>query len=95
MGSDLDDASTVRTVGALVGRAGARQGAGVGPSSQRQEKLVPDSDEMKGRIKEAAGDLTDDKDLQREGKVDQASGKVKDTIDEASDKVNDALDRDD
>src|SRR4029453_14185961 len=49
---------------------------------------------MKGRIKEAAGDLTDDKDLQREGKVDQASGKAKDTIDKASDKVKDALDRD-
>jgi uncharacterized protein YjbJ (UPF0337 family) len=56
---------------------------------------VPNSDEMKGRIKEAAGDLTDDKDLQREGKVDQASGKAKDTIDKASDKTKDALDRDD
>ena len=42
---------------------------------------MPNSDEMKGRIKEAAGDLTDDKDLQREGKVDQASGKAKDAID--------------
>jgi len=50
---------------------------------------------MKGRIKEAAGDLTDDKGLQREGKVDQASGKAKDTIDKASDKAKDALDRDD
>ena len=49
---------------------------------------MPNSDEMKGRIKEAAGDLTDDKDLQREGKVDQASGKAKDTIDKASDKAN-------
>jgi uncharacterized protein YjbJ (UPF0337 family) len=62
--------------------------------NERRSKM-PNSDEMKGRIKEAAGDLTDDKDLQREGKVDQASGKAKDTIDKASDKAKDALDRDD
>src|SRR4051812_17339091 len=31
-------------------------------------------DDIKGKAKEAAGDLTDDKDLQREGKVDQAAG---------------------
>lgn len=52
-------------------------------------------DELEGRIKEAAGDLTGDKDLQREGKVDQASGKAKDAIDSASDKAKDALNRDD
>ncbi|HEY8645863.1 MAG TPA: CsbD family protein [Gaiellaceae bacterium] len=45
-------------------------------------------------MKEAAGDLTGDKDLQREGKVDQASGKAKDAIDDASDKAKDALKRD-
>jgi uncharacterized protein YjbJ (UPF0337 family) len=55
---------------------------------------VPNKDEAQGRIKEAAGDLTDDKDLQREGKVDQASGKAKDAIDDASDKAKDALKRD-
>ena len=37
-------------------------------------------DETKGKIKEAAGDLTGDKDLKNEGKVDQASGKVKDAV---------------
>jgi uncharacterized protein YjbJ (UPF0337 family) len=55
---------------------------------------VTNTDEAKGRIKEAAGDLTDDKDLQREGKLDQASGKAKDAIDEASDKAKDIVDRD-
>ena len=44
---------------------------------------MPNADEAEGRIKEAAGDLTGDKDLQREGKVDQASGKAKDAIDDA------------
>ncbi len=55
---------------------------------------MPNKDEAEGRIKEAAGDLTDDVDLQREGKVDQAEGKVKDVVGDASDKVGDALDRD-
>ena len=55
---------------------------------------MPNADEAKGRIKEAAGDLAGDKDLQREGKFDQASGKAKDAIDDASDKAKDALKRD-
>ena len=48
-------------------------------------------DELKGRAKEAVGDLTDDKDLQREGKVDKVVGTVKDKIDDAADKVKDKL----
>src|SRR5690348_11637979 len=35
---------------------------------------MPNKDEVQGRVKEAAGDLTDDKDLKREGKIDQATG---------------------
>ena len=52
-------------------------------------------DDAKGRVKEAAGDLTDDKDLKREGKVDQATGRVKDKVGEASDKIKETLNRDD
>ena len=51
-------------------------------------------DEAKGRVKEAAGDLTGDKDLQREGKVDQATDKVKDAVDGVKDKVQDLLHKD-
>ena len=51
-------------------------------------------DDAKGKVKEAAGDLTDDKDLQREGKVDQAAGTVKDKVGDASDKVKDAVNKD-
>jgi uncharacterized protein YjbJ (UPF0337 family) len=47
-------------------------------------------DDAKGRIKEAAGDLTGDRDLKNEGKVDQASGKIKEGVD----KVKDALHKD-
>jgi uncharacterized protein YjbJ (UPF0337 family) len=51
-------------------------------------------DEMKGRAKEAAGDLTDDDDLKKEGKVDRASAAVKDKVDKATDKVKDAVNPD-
>ena len=44
-------------------------------------------DEAKGRIKEAAGDLTGDRDLENEGKVDRASGTAKSGINKAADKV--------
>ena len=48
-------------------------------------------DEAKGRVKEAAGSLTDDKSLKNEGKVDKASGSVKDAVGDAADKVKDAI----
>ncbi|HEX2063148.1 MAG TPA: CsbD family protein [Acidimicrobiales bacterium] len=51
-------------------------------------------DELKGRTKEAAGDLTDDEDLQREGKVDQAQGSIKDKVERLGDRVKDAIRRD-
>jgi uncharacterized protein YjbJ (UPF0337 family) len=50
-------------------------------------------DDIKGRIKEAAGDLTDNDRLQREGKADQAEGKVKDAVDGARDKLGDIADK--
>ena len=55
---------------------------------------IRNKDDAKGRIKEAAGDLTGDDDLKREGKVDKATGAVKDGLDSASDKVKDALGKD-
>jgi uncharacterized protein YjbJ (UPF0337 family) len=53
-----------------------------------------DIDTAKGRIKQAAGDLSDDEELRREGKVDEATGSVKEKVGEAADKVKDALRRD-
>jgi len=49
------------------------------------------TDELKGRVKEAAGDLSGDQELQREGEADQASGKLKRKVGEAIDRVRDAL----
>ncbi|HEX9995087.1 MAG TPA: CsbD family protein [Acidimicrobiales bacterium] len=51
-------------------------------------------DEMKGRAKEAAGDLTGDRDLEREGKVDRAAGGVKDKVGDVADTVKDAVSKD-
>jgi uncharacterized protein YjbJ (UPF0337 family) len=49
--------------------------------------MAGEADEAKGRIKEAAGDLTGDKDLKNEGKADKAGGKVKDAVDDVKDKL--------
>ena len=51
------------------------------------------ADDVKGRVKEAAGDLTDDDDLKREGKLDQASSKVKEGVEKVKDKANDILNK--
>jgi uncharacterized protein YjbJ (UPF0337 family) len=48
-------------------------------------------DEVKGRTKEAAGDLTDDEKLKREGKIDRAVSSVKEKVDDAADKVKDKI----
>jgi uncharacterized protein YjbJ (UPF0337 family) len=50
-------------------------------------------DELKGRAKEAAGDLTDDDDLEREGKADQVAGKAKQFLEDAKEKGEDLIDK--
>ena len=50
-------------------------------------------DKIKGRAKEAVGKLTGDKHLEMKGKVDRASGKVKEMTDVAADKVKEVIDR--
>jgi len=53
---------------------------------------VPNSDEVKGRVKEAVGDLTDNDKLKNEGKTDQAAGKVKGAASDVKDKIDDVVD---
>jgi uncharacterized protein YjbJ (UPF0337 family) len=55
---------------------------------------IRNKDDAKGRLKEAAGDLTGDDELQREGKVDKATGAVKDGVEKASDAVKGAVGKD-
>jgi uncharacterized protein YjbJ (UPF0337 family) len=52
------------------------------------------ADDVKGRVKEAAGDLTDDQSLKNEGKVDRATGSAKDAVGNAGDKIKDAVNKD-
>ena len=45
-----------------------------------------------GKIKEAAGNLSGDEKLKREGQVDQLTGKVQNTVGGAKDKIRDKQD---
>ncbi len=54
---------------------------------------MPNMDNAKGRAKEAAGDLTDDDELQREGKTDQAAGDVKEKVGDAVDAIKDKFNK--
>jgi uncharacterized protein YjbJ (UPF0337 family) len=60
--------------------------AGEGGSTMASGK----SDELKGRVKEAAGALIGDKELKKEGQADQAVGKVKQKVEKMIDKVKEA-----
>jgi uncharacterized protein YjbJ (UPF0337 family) len=64
---------------------------------QEDRHMSGQMDELKGRTKEAVGDLTDDEEMQREGQRDQAAGDVKQKIEDAGDwakdKVDDVKDR--
>jgi len=49
------------------------------------------TDELKGRMKEAAGALTGDAKLKREGQLDQTAGKVKQNAEKVIEKVRSAV----
>jgi len=51
-------------------------------------------DEAKGRMKEAAGDLTDNDDMKREGKADRMGATVKEKANDLVDKAKDVVDKD-
>jgi uncharacterized protein YjbJ (UPF0337 family) len=49
------------------------------------------AEEIKGRIKEAVGDLTDNQDLKDSGKADKAAGKLKQGAERVIDKARDMV----
>ena len=51
-----------------------------------------DLDQAKGRVKQAAGDLTDNDKLKRDGKRDEAAGKAKELLEDAKEKGDDLID---
>lgn len=48
-------------------------------------------DKVKGRVKKAIGDLTDDRDMRRRGQIDETAGKVKDNVEKGVDRAKDAF----
>ena len=52
---------------------------------------MPNKDNIEGRIKEGAGDLTGDDELKTEGKGQQAAGTIRDKADKVADKVKGAF----
>jgi uncharacterized protein YjbJ (UPF0337 family) len=49
------------------------------------------SDQIKGKAKEAVGDLTGNKDLKSEGKADRRAGEAKEKVGHAKDKVEEVV----
>jgi uncharacterized protein YjbJ (UPF0337 family) len=52
-----------------------------------------DSDQVKGKVKEAVGSLTGDKDLESEGKADRRAGEAKEKVADAKDKVEEVIEK--
>lgn len=51
------------------------------------------AEDVKGKVKEAAGDLVGNDRLKTEGQVDQVAGKTQSTVGDAKEKVKDAIDK--
>jgi uncharacterized protein YjbJ (UPF0337 family) len=69
---------------------------GAAPSSMTRKgwcTMGGKSDQVKGKVKEAAGSLTGDKDLESEGKADRRAGEAKEKLGHAKDKVDEVIDK--
>ncbi len=50
-------------------------------------------DKAKGKVKQAVGDLTGNKDLKKQGKADERAGKAKGFVADVKDKADDVVDK--
>ncbi|HDA0942573.1 TPA: CsbD family protein [Staphylococcus aureus] len=50
-------------------------------------------DQFKGNVKETVGNVTDNKELEKEGQQDKATGKAKEVVEKAKNKITDAIDK--
>ena len=50
-------------------------------------------EQAKGKVKQAVGDLTGDKDLKNEGRADENAGKVNEFLEDTKEKVEDAVEK--
>jgi uncharacterized protein YjbJ (UPF0337 family) len=53
---------------------------------------MDNADQIKGKLKQAVGDLTGDDDLTKEGKADEKAGDVKEFFADAEDKAEELVD---
>jgi uncharacterized protein YjbJ (UPF0337 family) len=72
--------------------AGDHANNGHTTTNERNGSMTNHNDDLKGRIKEAAGVLSDNDDLRTEGKRDQQAGKAKQAVDQAGDAIKDGVD---
>jgi uncharacterized protein YjbJ (UPF0337 family) len=56
-----------------------------------RDEVQGKTDQLKGKVKQAAGDLTDDEQLHDEGVADEAAGKVEEGFGRGRRKVGEAL----
>jgi uncharacterized protein YjbJ (UPF0337 family) len=54
---------------------------------------MDNKDQVKGKVKQAVGDLTDNKELKKEGKADETTGEVKESLESVKDKAEDLVDK--
>jgi uncharacterized protein YjbJ (UPF0337 family) len=59
---------------------------------KNRDELEGKSESIKGKVKEAAGDLSDNEQLRNEGVADEVSGKAQETFGRTRRKVGEALD---
>ncbi|NFW41838.1 CsbD family protein [Staphylococcus aureus] len=50
-------------------------------------------DQFKGNVKETVGNVTDNKELEKEGQQDKATGKAKEFVENAKEKATDFIDK--
>lgn len=50
-------------------------------------------EQAKGNIKETVGNATNNKELEKDGKGDKASGKAKEAVENVKEKANDVIDK--
>ena len=58
-----------------------------------RDEIEGKAEALKGKIKQAAGDLTDDEQLKEEGQVDEAAGKAQDAVGYGRRKVGEAVEK--
>lgn len=53
---------------------------------------MDNKDQVKGKVKQAVGDLTDNEDLKKEGEADEKAGDVKEFLEDVKGKADDLVD---